>query len=172
LTTDQPSCVRVKISAKPKIAPFLPVAKNGLAIDRIYERIQSDGSATILTEPQVGDLIRVSLRITLPTDETKYLVIDDPLPAVFETVNTNFATQKAAVGTPTSQEDWQVSHTELRTDRATFFLDHVWRRGTYTLSYLVRCTLAGQATAPPAKVESMYDPENVALSASRVFLAK
>ena len=53
-----------------------------------------------------------------------------------------------------------------------FFLDHVWRKGTYTVTYLARCTLAGTATAPPAKVESMYDPENFALSASRVFSTK
>jgi alpha-2-macroglobulin len=170
VTADQASCVRVKISAKPRIAPLLPVAKNGLSIDRIYERVLPDGSTKILTEPQVGDLIRVSLRITLPSDQTKYLVIDDPLPALFETVNADFASQKAAVGTRTSQDDWNVSHSELRSDRATFFLDQVWRKGTYTLSYLARCTVSGQATAPPAKVESMYDPENVALSASRVFM--
>ena len=65
-----------------------------------------------------------------------------------------------------------MSHSELRSDRAVFFLDHVWRKGTYTVTYLARCTLAGQATAPPAKVESMYEPDNFALSASRVFNAK
>ena len=64
---------------------------------------------------------------------------------------------------------WSISHQELRDDRAVFFLDWVPSRGTYTVQYLARCTLAGTATAPPAKVESMYDPENVALSASRTF---
>ncbi len=172
LSADNSACVRMKIAAKPQIAPTQPVAKNGLSIDRIYERINADGSATILTEPQVGDLIRVSLRVTLPQDRTRYLVIEDPLPSLFETVNTDFKSQRAAVGINTSENDWQVSHSELRTDRASFFLDEVWRKGTYTLTYLARCTVAGQATAPPAKVESMYDPENFALSASRVFTAK
>ncbi len=172
LTADQSAFVRLKIAAKPQIAPIQPVATNGLSIDRIYERVNADGSAQILTEPQVGDLVRVSLRVTLPKDNTRYLVIEDPLPAVFETVNTDFKSQRAAVGIRTSESDWQVSHSELRSDRASFFLDEVWRKGTYTLTYLARCTLAGQATAPPAKVESMYDPENFALSASRVFIAK
>jgi alpha-L-rhamnosidase len=125
-----------------------------------------------LTEPKPGELIRVSLRVTLPKDDNRYLVIEDPLPAVFETVNTDFASQNSALGVRTSENDWNVSHSELRSDRAVFFLDHVWRKGTYTVSYLARCTLAGQATAPPAKVESMYDPENFALSASRVFATK
>jgi len=164
--------VRMKVSAKPKIMPQQPVAKNGLSVDRIYERINADGTAAVLTEPKVGDLIRVSLRVTLPKDNSRYLVIEDPLPSVFETVNNDFASQKAAAGIRTSENDWNVSHSELRTDRALFYLDEVWRKGTYTLSYLARCTVAGKATAPPAKVESMYDPENFALSASRAFSTK
>lgn len=172
LTSNQPAFVRLKVAAKPRIIPQQPVANNGLSVDRIYERIRPDGTAEILTEPKVGDLIRVSLRVTLPKDDSRYLVIDDPLPSIFETVNNDFSSQKAAVGVRTSENDWNVSHSELRTDRAVFYLDHVWRRGTYTARYLARCTIAGQAVAPPAKVESMYDPENFALSASRVFTTK
>jgi uncharacterized protein YfaS (alpha-2-macroglobulin family) len=172
VSANRNACVRIKVAAKPQVAPVQPVANNGLSIDRFYERIDGNGSATALTEPQVGDLIRVSLRVTLPKDNTKYLVIEDPLPSVFETVNTDFKSQRAAVGISTSENDWQVSHSELRSDRASFFLDQVWRKGTYTLTYLARCTVAGQATAPPAKVESMYDPENFALSASRGFTTK
>lgn len=169
LTSDRNAYVRVNIAAKPKIEPVQPVATNGLSVDRIHERVKPDGSTEILTEPKVGDLIRVTLRVVLPKDDTRYLVIEDQLPSVFETVNNDFKSQRAAVGTATSENDWNVSHSELRTDRAVFFLDHVWHKGTYTVSYLARCTVAGQAIAPPAKVESMYDPENFALSASRVF---
>jgi alpha-2-macroglobulin len=172
LTSDHSAFVRLKLASKPPIMPLLPVSKNGLSVDRIYERVNSDGSATILNEPALGDLIRVTLRVTLPKDDTRYLVIEDLLPATFETVNSDFSSQRAASAPATSETDWYVSHSELRNDRALFFLDEVWRRGTYTLSYLARCTVAGTATAPPAKVESMYDPENVALSASRVFTTK
>lgn len=164
--------VRMRVAAKPKIEPIQPVATNGLSVDRIYERIKSDGSAEILTEPKVGDLIRVSLRVSLPTDDTRYLVIEDALPSVFETVNTDFKSQRSATGAATSENDWNISHSELRTDRAVFYLDHIWRRGTYTVSYLARCTVAGEVVAPPAKVEGMYDPEFYALSASRVFSTK
>jgi uncharacterized protein YfaS (alpha-2-macroglobulin family) len=170
LDHDGPAFVRLKLAAKPLLAPFKPVARNGMAIDRFYEKILPDGSAVILTEPAVGDLVRVTLRVVLPEDDTRYLVIEDPLPACFETVNEAFATQRSiAGGTGT---DWQVSHTELRTDRAVFYLDEVGRRGTYSLSYLARCTLAGATTAPPAKVESMYDPTRYALSASRLVTTK
>ena len=172
LSADHPAFVRLRIASKPQITPMQPVANNGLSIDRIYHRINPDGSAEPLTEPKVGDLIRVFLRVTLPADDTRYLVIEDPLPAIFETVNTDFKSQNSALGIRTSENEWQISHSELRNDRAVFFLNHIWRKGTYNVTYLARCTLSGQATAPPAKVESMYDPENFALSASRVLTAE
>lgn len=163
--------VRIKVAAKPRIEPIQPVAKNGLSIDRIYERIKADGSSEILTEPKVGDLVRVSLRITLPKDDTKYLVVEDMLPSIFETVNTDFKTQGTGTGAYDSSNNWEVSHSELRTDRAVFFLDQIWKKGTYTLTYLARCTVPGEAMAPPAKAEGMYDPDYYALSASRKFKA-
>jgi len=172
VTADASAFVRLRVASQPPVAPLQPVARNGLSIDRIYYRVSGDGTAAPLSEPKPGDLIRVVLRVTLPKDRTRYLVIEDPLPAVFETVNTDFSSQTSALGVLTSDNDWHVSHSELRSDRAVFFLDEIARKGTYTVSYLARCALAGQATAPPAKVESMYDPENFALSASRVFSAK
>ena len=172
VTADHNAFVRVNIASQPPITPRQPVANNGLSIDRIYYRVKADGSTEPLTEAQPGELIRVVLRVTLPKDDTRYLVIEDLLPALLETVNTDFGSQNSALGIRTSENDWNVSHSELRSDRAMFFLNEVHRKGTYSLSYLARCTLAGQATAPPAKVESMYDPENFALSASRIFTVK
>lgn len=172
VTSNQSAFVRIKLASKPPVAPIQPVAKNGLSIDRIHQLVKPDGNLETLTEPKPGDLIRVTLRVTLPSDDTRYLVIDDPLPSNFETVNTDFQSQSSALGIRTSENDWNVSHSELRNDRAVFFLDHVWRKGTYTVTYLARCTLEGEAVAPPAKVESMYDPDHFALSASRVFKSR
>jgi len=166
---DAPVYLRIAAEGKPPITPVQPVATNGLSVERMYERVLADGSSEILDQPQVGDLIRISLKFTLPTDGTRYLVVEDLLPGIFEPVHSDFESQRAIVGGRTSESDWRVSHRELRTDRATFFIDYTARAGTYTLNYLVRCTLAGDAVAPPAKVESMYDPENFAISASRDF---
>lgn len=169
---DHNAFVRLRLASKPPVTPIQPVATNGLSIDRIHHLVKPDGSTEVLTEPKPGDLIRVTLRVTLPNDDTRYLVIEDMLPSIFETVNQDFASQSSGLGVRTSENDWNVSHSELRADRAVFFLDHVWRRGTYHVTYLARCTLAGRATAPPAKVEGMYNPDHFALSASRVFTAK
>jgi len=170
LSSDKRVFARVQVAAKPAIAPRQPVSSNGMEITRSYERILPNGAAEPLREPKVGEIVRVSLRITLPKDGTNYLVVDDPLPSIFETINSDFATQ--AGGVPERAErDWAVSHLELRSDRAVFFLDSLPRNGSYTLTYLARCTLPGTAVAAPAKVEAMYDPKKVALSASRNFRA-
>lgn len=169
-SSDGTAFIRVKLAAKPEIAPQIPIATNGMEVTRTWERVLDDGTTEALDKPAPGDLVKVNLRVTLPKDGSRYLVVEDRLPAIFETVNQDFASQAAAgAGVATG---WSVSHQELRTDRAVFFLDWIPSRGTYTLQYLARCTLAGTATAPPAKVESMYDPENVALSASRTFTTK
>lgn len=163
--------VRMKASGKPAISPLAPVAKNGLSIDRFYEKVLPSGQTEALKQPALGDLVRVTLRVTLPEDDTRYVVVDDPLPSIFETVNTDFASQSGAQNVRTSENDWTVSHSELRSDRAVFFMDRVWRKGTYELTYLARCTIPGNVNVPPAKVESMYEPENYALSASAKFSA-
>jgi uncharacterized protein YfaS (alpha-2-macroglobulin family) len=159
----------MKVSGKPAIAPIAPVANNGLSIDRFYEKVLPSGQTEVLTQPSLGDLIRVTLRVTLPSDDTRYLVVDDPLPSIFEAVNTDFASQSGGQAIRTSQNDWNISHSELRSDRAVFFMDHVYRKGTYSLTYLARCTVGGEVNVPPAKVESMYDPDSFALSASQKF---
>ncbi len=167
----QNAYVRVKLSAKPALVPQVPVAKNGMEITRFYERVKADGTSEPLGEAKLGDLVRVTLEVLLPQQDARYLVIEDQLPAILEAVNTDFASQ-AATGNAgrTSQDDWSVSHSEIRADRAMFFFDRTWRGGgRQKISYLARCTMEGKAVAPPAKVESMYDPNNTALSASRAF---
>lgn len=171
VSSESVSYVRMKVSGKPAITPLAPVAKNGLSIDRFYETVLPSGQTEVLKQPALGDLIRVTLRVTLPKDDSRYVVVDDPLPSIFETVNTDFASQSGGQNVRTSENDWTVSHSELRSDRAVFFMDRVWRKGTYELTYLARCTIPGEVSVPPAKVESMYDPENYALSASAKFSA-
>lgn len=172
LSSSAAAFVRMKVAGKPAIAPMAPVANNGLSIDRFYEKVLPSGQTEVLTQPALGDLIRVTLRVTLPNDDTRYLVVDDPLPASFETVNSDFASQASAQAIQTSENDWNTSHSELRSDRAVFFMDHVYRKGTYKLTYLARCTCGGDVNVPPAKVESMYDPESFALSATQKFSTK
>jgi alpha-2-macroglobulin len=169
--SDHPVFLRLNLGIHPREIPDHPVSQNGMEITRFYERVKSDGSTETLDRPHPGDLIRVTLKVDLPNRDYRYLSVDDPLPAIFETVNADFTTQASAM--PNAAEldgvPWEVSHSELRTDRALFFIDHTWGGGKKILRYLVRCTMEGSAIAPPAKVEAMYDPTIYALSAARKF---
>ncbi|WP_265594460.1 MG2 domain-containing protein [Haloferula sp. BvORR071] len=169
-SSDQTAHVRIKLSSKPELTPQIPVAKNGMEITRFYERVKPDGTSEPLGEAKLGDLVRVTLEVLMPQRDARYLVIEDRLPAIFEAVNNDFASQ-AANGNAgrTSENNWAISHSELRSDRALFFYDRSWSGGRQKIVYLARCTMQGKAVAPPAKVESMYDPDNTALSASRAF---
>lgn len=169
-SSDKMAYLRVKLASKPDLVPQMPVAKDGMEITRFYERVKPDGTSEPLGEVKPGDLVRVTLEVLMPQRESRYLVVEDRLPAIFEAVNNDFASQ-AAHGNAgrTSENNWAISHSELRSDRALFFYDRSWGGGRQKITYLARCTMEGKAVAPPAKVESMYDPDNTALSASREF---
>ena len=154
----------VKVNAKPELAPTGPRGYNGMSIIRRYERLLPDGTTQAMGQPQVGDLVKVSLDITF-SSELEYVVIEDRLPSLFEAVNNDFASQRSKFR-GNSDYQWSINHKELRSDRASFFVNRSWKNGMRTISYLARVTSAGVATAPAAKVECMYDPIQVAITDS------
>lgn len=106
---------------------------------------------------RVGDEIEVHL--TLNTDSAfEYVLLDDPKPAGFES--------DELVSGWTYQN---ISFYREVKDSATHFFIHWLPRGTVTLRYTLRPTVAGQLHALPAQVQSMYAPEYGAHSASRSF---
>ena len=153
----------VKVEARPKTL-VTERKDRGYSITRSYRRINDDGSLSDLVEPRVGDRVLVTLDFTAP-GRAGYVAIDDPLPAVFEAVNPEFKTQEAAGGE--ISRSWVASHQELRDDRALFFANTLWP-GRHRITYLARVRSAGNATAPPAKIEEMYHPERFGLSDSFV----
>jgi uncharacterized protein YfaS (alpha-2-macroglobulin family) len=64
------------------------------------------------------------------------------------------------------------SFREIRKDRVLFFADSIYGAGDYSLQYLARITAPGQVTAPPAKIEAMYEPQRFGLSGTEIIRAK
>ncbi|MGH7703295.1 MAG: Ig-like domain-containing protein, partial [Gemmatimonadales bacterium] len=62
--------------------------QEGLQVERWYERYDDDAPVVSVTE---GDLVRVRLRITVPSDR-QFLVLDDALPAGLEAVDLSLRT--------------------------------------------------------------------------------
>ncbi len=101
----------------------------------------------------------VEVHLTLDTDSAfEYVLLQDPKPAGFES--------EALL----SGWDWKpVSfYREVRDASTNFFINWV-PRGTMTLRYILRPTVAGKLHALPAQAQSMYAPEYGAHSASSSF---
>ena len=158
----------VKLTGQPELLPMREV-NSGFAITRQYQRLTAEGKPEPLGEPNVGDLVLVTLNLQVPGN-VQYVAVDDPLPCTFEAVNSDFKSQAAASSAANAQLQagwryWTSDHQELRDDRALFFCDYVYG-SRYEIRYLARVTGVGEATAAQAKIEAMYEPEKYGLSAS------
>jgi uncharacterized protein YfaS (alpha-2-macroglobulin family) len=106
-----------------------------------------------------------------------YVVIDDPLPAGLEGVDSGLATTASWLDVPSATSTYPcdgcdgrdaLAHgtayldswyrREVRDDRVLFFVDHM-AAGMYHYRYLARATTLGAFVVPPTKAEEMYTPE-------------
>jgi uncharacterized protein YfaS (alpha-2-macroglobulin family) len=125
-----------------------------------------------------GDLVLADLVIVTPSPRD-FVVVDDPLPAGFEAVDSHLASTSSRLDvgqsgeTPCEQCDDEAArdelaagHTffedytqrELRDDRVLFFVEHM-QAGMYHYRYLARATTLGKFVLPSTRVEEMYTPE-------------
>jgi hypothetical protein len=110
-----------------------------------------------------GALAVVDLLVTTSV-ERHLVVIDDPLPAGFEAIDSQLATssgflQQATSSAPRPSGFSTAWHRkELRDKRALFFADQL-APGLYHFRYLARATSLGDFVVPPTRVSEMYQPE-------------
>ncbi|MFL5606333.1 MAG: alpha-2-macroglobulin family protein [Gemmatimonadaceae bacterium] len=161
------------------LAPPVVSQDHGIQVERWYERFDSRTVSTTIAE---GDMVRVRLKITVPTLRY-FVVLDDALPAGLEAVDLSLRTASAMPGPGTgasseraeheesdggdTRTGWYGSwdsgwwspfdHREMRDDRVVYSATLLWP-GTYTASYLARATTPGTFIKPPAHAEEMYNP--------------
>ena len=113
-----------------------------------------------------GEQYLVTLRVYTP-QERLYVVVDDPLPAGFEVVNTSFETESRASGRELAAarrsnrgSRWWGSfdHEEIYDDRYVLFATSL-TRGWHERTYLVKALTEGTFLMPATKAEEMYTPE-------------
>ena len=153
----------------------------GLSVERWYERFDNGAPVTSIEE---GDLVRVHLRVTVPSDR-EYVAVEDPLPAGLEVVDLSlgtsaslqpFATAESGQAMQDGDRDrdgpaWRSwlygswddgcwspwEHKAVHDDKVVYFARKLWK-GSYTASYVARATTAGSFVRPPAHAEEMYNP--------------
>lgn len=120
------------------------------------------GAAERAATIKAGVVAKVTLTISTNQDRN-FVVVDDPIPAGWEIINTSFQTTSTAEAQQerNTKERWwsnPFQHRELYDDRALFFADYL-PAGAHTLTYLVRVTSFGTFQMPATRAEGMYEPE-------------
>lgn len=171
---------------------YLPVeeiepAERGIIVSRSYklesclaeQREDKSVVCNEVREAKLGDVIRVDLTIIAPND-LYYVVVEDPLPAGAEAIDTGLATTSLLAMDPTlsrtsrtyyGEEDlfrggrpyywwwWNwYSRSELRDEKVVLFADYL-SKGTYEYSYTMRATLPGDYHVIPTVATEFYFPE-------------
>jgi hypothetical protein len=123
-------------------------------------------STGLLPRVPAGSLVLVDVTLVAPSPRD-FVVLDDPLPAGLEAIDSRLATTSSALNVDRArpsaddEDDYRgplYTRRELRDDRVLFFVDHL-PAGVFHYRYLARATSIGRFSAPAARVEEMYVPE-------------
>ena len=134
-------------------------AAHGFKVSRTIAN--TDGSQEI----RVGDVVKVTVQLEPTARTTRYVVIDDPLPAGLVAVNPVFKTEGPAPDeedqfdyfSPEGLMRFRPSHLEMREERVLAFRDWVYH-GPQVFEYYARAVCEGTFVAPATKVSAMYSP--------------
>jgi hypothetical protein len=154
---------------------YLPVeevdpASRGLTVSRSYRLAdcdQPEGEACpAVTTAQVGDVLEVVVDIITP-NTLYYVVVEDPLPAGLEALDTSLKTTTATAEGPGMEEVedearpgwwWTPTDVDMRDEKTAFFATTL-APGSYRFTYQVRATLPGEFLTLPPTGYQMYFPE-------------
>jgi uncharacterized protein YfaS (alpha-2-macroglobulin family) len=134
-------------------------AAHGFKVTRTVAN--TDGSKEI----KVGDMVKVTIQLEPTARSTRYVVLDDPLPAGLVAVNPAFKTEEP---TPDAQDQFDYfspeglmrfrpNHLEMREERVLAFRNWVYA-GPQVFEYYARAVCEGTFAAPATKVSAMYAP--------------
>jgi uncharacterized protein YfaS (alpha-2-macroglobulin family) len=149
------------------LTAYLPVEEVG-ALSRgvIVSRQYLDANDEPVTEAQVGDVLTVRVTIIAPHD-LYFVVVEDPIPAGTEAVNTGLLTESVLTEGPQLQQAdnpeygwgwWWFSRTEMRDEKTVLFADYL-AAGTYEYTYQLRALLPGEYRVIPPNAYEFYFPE-------------
>lgn len=148
-----------------------PAKDEGMTILRSV--MDLDGKA--VTDIKGGQVYKIGLSVVSP-DLRRFVMLEDPVPAGFEVVKSDFATESSALSKLLkrggNQHYWMTfMRFESYSDRILLFADAL-APGEHYYEYLVRAQTPGTYLYPGAQVEEMYHPELFGCTASGTITVK
>jgi len=160
----------------PEIGPL----NRGFAVSREYRladcgnagqesgRGEKEPECPVITSAKVGDVIQVKVSLVVPYS-SYYVIVEDPLPAGTEALDTSLRTTSQAVEGPQMEKEsrpgesgygwwWTPTHVELRDEKTVMFATNL-EPGTYEFTYSIRASLPGTFLTLPVTASQMYFPE-------------
>ncbi|MDR1049498.1 MAG: hypothetical protein LBP95_00140 [Deltaproteobacteria bacterium] len=137
----------------------------GLMLSRSYSVLRPEPGLPGQSGFVRGQVVKVT--VTMLTPEARHdLVLEDRVPAGFETVNLDFRSEDQTLVPRENPEesDWRrgdniwYDHKEFWPDKVAVFADFL-SPGVYAFSYLVRPVTVGTYLVPGPTAEEMYAPE-------------
>jgi uncharacterized protein YfaS (alpha-2-macroglobulin family) len=153
-----------------------PAKEEGLTVLKSIE--YADDRAPVGDTIKAASTVRVTL--TLVSNQARnYIVLNDPVPAGLEPINTSFTTtaqtgsqNKKSRSSDDDEWDWSpFNHSEQRDDCVLVFSDYL-PAGVHTFTYLARAMSFGTFSLPATKAEGMYEPEVFGQTASATVTVK
>ncbi len=167
---------------------YLPVEEieplnRGIIVSRRYTDPACTEGAKCpeVNETAVGDVVQVKLTVIAPHD-LYYVVVEDPLPAGAEAIDTTLETtslleQEPGLYREADDEGWYnfyywwwrwYSRSEMRDDKVVLFADYL-PAGTYEYTYTFRATQPGEYQVIPTTANEFYFPEVFGRGDGRLF---
>jgi hypothetical protein len=145
----------------------------GIIVSRDYFRL--DDPKHPVTQIGVGNLVRVRLTVVASSD-LYHVVLDDPLPAGLEAIDSSLAGNVAVPTVYTAQDFdttgwawWFFDHQEVRDDKIVLSASYL-PAGTYVYTYLARASTAGTFNVIPASASEFYFPDVSGRSSGSLFI--
>ena len=155
----------------PQIQPL----DQGIIVSRQYFSLTDD--KTPITEIARGDVVRVRVTVIAP-DSLHYVLVNDPLPAGLEAIDTSLLTDVQVPSVYTYQDFgsrgwgwWFFDHVELHDEKVVLSADYL-PAGTYVYTYLARASTAGTFNVIPTTAEELYFPDVAGRGAGSEFVVK
>ena len=171
LTKKGPGTLHYAVAMRYRVPDVAPGVYSGIRIDRRLHPVNDPSViASFGLAPVASDAVHVAANRVFEIEDRitsdhalDHVVIEDPLPAGFEAVDSGFRT-----ATPYFQanaDDWQIDYQSIYSDRVLSFA-HYLPAGVYAVHYLVRSVTPGSFDWPGAQVSLEYAPEELGRTAS------